>query len=392
MNSTFPFTQNRIDNLSAEDTTKTYSDQKLKNLKITVTAQGAKTYYCRFKVSGVSHNIKLGNALSIILDDAKARAIQLMNYHRQPALRSEAMIKASFQKISLNQVFKLYKDGELAHRVTVAGRAHSMEVAYNKHIKQSFGKELMCNISKKSARNFFKELEAKGYGVHNKCLSTLKAAVNYVIDYEEELSIIVNPFERIKKMPGVSRNRYLTHQEASQLLHALDGVDNQDVADIFRVALFTGARLSNVKQMKWLDLNLNSSIWLIPASRTKTRKHYEIPLHSMVIELLSKRSRNSDNSEYVFASSRSKYGFITGGDPVWKEAIKAAGLYHENPNIRPRPHDLRRTFATWQIQSGADISVVSKALCHTSLKHTLVYAHTNVDQVRSSIEGAFKWM
>ena len=77
---------------------------------------------------------------------------------------------------------------------------------------------------------------------------------------------------------------------------------------------------------------------------------------------------------------------------MWKSAIKRAGLYHENPNIRPRPHDLRRTFATWQIQSGADISVVSKALCHTSLKHTMIYAHTNTEQVRNSIDEAFKFI
>jgi len=83
---------------------------------------------------------------------------------------------------------------------------------------------------------------------------------------------------------------------------------------------------------------------------------------------------------------------MTGGDQVWKEALIIAGLYHENPNIRPRPHDLRTTFATWQIQSVADVSVVAKALCHTSLKHTMIYAHTNVDQVRESLNGALKFL
>lgn len=392
MKTTFPFTQRRIKMLVAEDTTKTYTDQKLKNLKITVTSQGSKTFYCRFKVGGMAKNIKIGDAQVVTLDDAKARAIELMNHHRLSVKDNHAVTPASFNKTSLNQIFDLYREGELSHRITVAGRTHSMVVAYNKHIKSSLGKELVGNITKKLARTFFKELESKGYGVHNKCLSALKSTYNYVIDYEEDLGIIVNPFERLKKMPGVTRSRYLTHEEASRLLIALDGVNNQDVADIFRVALFTGARLSNVKQMQWHDLNLNSSIWLIPASRTKTRKHYEIPLHGMVVDLLKRRSRNAGDSVYVFASSRSQYGYITGGDPVWKAAIKSAGLYHDNPNIRPRPHDLRRTFATWQIQSGADISVVSKALCHTSLKHTTIYAHTDVSQVRDAIDGAFRFL
>jgi integrase len=221
----------------------------------------------------------------------------------------------------------------------------------------------------------------------------MKSAFNNLIDYEEGCDAMVNPFDRIKKMQGINRNRYLTHEEASRLLVALNQVANQDVADIYRLALFCGARLSNVKQMLWSDLNLQTGIWLIPATHTKTRQHYEIPLHDLALNVLNKRKRTATSSRFVFAArNKSKYGYITGGDPIWKQAIKAADLYHDNPNIRPRPHDLRRTFATWQIQSGADISIVSKSLCHTSLKHTMIYAHTNLVQVRNSINSAFKFL
>lgn len=388
MNTTFSFTQKRIIDMQPQATTKTYTDQKLRNLKLTITAKGSKTYYCRFKAEGKEFNLKIADAHQVTLDDARARAIELLNFHQGNTPASQHGDNANRQ--TLNDLFQLYVDAELSLKATVAGRTHSMEVAYKKHIKSTLGKEAFVSITKKSARQFFKELESKGYGVHNKCLSALKAAINYIIDFEEDLAVTFNPFERLKKMPGVTRNRYLTHEEANRLFEALNEADNQDVADIYRLALFTGARLSNVKQMKWQDLNLSSGIWLIPALSTKTNKHYEIPLHRLAIDILFKRQNCNTSSEYVFASHRSKYGYITGGDPVWKAAIKSAGLYHENPNIRPRPHDLRRTFATWQIQSGADISVVSKALCHTSLKHTVIYAHTDVNQVRNSIEGAFE--
>ena len=66
MNTTFPFTQRRIEKLAVEDTTKTYTDQKLKNLKITVTPQGSKTFYCRFKVGGMAKNIKIGDAQLVL--------------------------------------------------------------------------------------------------------------------------------------------------------------------------------------------------------------------------------------------------------------------------------------------------------------------------------------
>lgn len=385
----FLFKDARVKAVKPELKTRTYSDQKLPNLKLVVTPNNTKTYYVRFKLNGHPENYLLGDANSIGVDDARARAVEYINFKRTPTTTRGTNHNIG---LTLNDVFALYKNIELKHRKTVAGRTHSLEVAYNKHIKPEIGKLPVDNITKSLAKSFFAKLERKGYGVHNKALSAVKAALNYVIDFEDELNITANPFLRLKKMQGVSRNRYLSHDEARSLLTALTKVNNQDIADVYRIALFTGARLSNIKSMRWSDVNLSGAVWLIPATATKTKQNYEIPLHSYVLNILRKRKEESTTSDFVFFSRTSKYGYMTGGDPVWKEAIKLADLYHENPNIRPRPHDLRRTFATWQIQSGADISVVSKALCHTSLKHTLVYAHTNVNQVRQAIDGAFSFL
>ena len=381
----FKFTDRRIKALLPESKTRTYSDISLVNLKLTLTPSGTKTFYVRFKVSAQDINHKLGNAEKITVDDAKSRAISFMN------LKSAQKLEYN-SGLTINDIFEIYKENELSSRKTLAGRTHALEVSYRTHLKPKIGKAPIEEITRKEARNLFCELEKLGYSVHNRCLTSIKSAFTYVIDFEDDLNIGLNPFIGIKKMREVQRNRYLTEDEAKRLLKSLEHENNQDMADIYRVALFTGARLSNVKMMKWHEIDFSSCQWLIPATNTKTSKTYQIPLHSFVINLLNSRKLLAHDSPYIFASKRSKYGYITGGDQVWKSAIKRAGLYHENPNIRPRPHDLRRTFATWQIQSGADISVVSKALCHTSLKHTMIYAHTSTNQVRNSIDNAFRFL
>lgn len=381
----FKFTDYRVKNLKPQNKVKTFSDSQLGNLKLTVTPSGTKTFYVRVKVNSQSLNQKLGSAEKITVDDARSRAINFINLQTDRKLKNQT-------GLTINDIFKLYKENELSARKTVAGRTHALEISYRTHLKPRVGNTPIEEITRKEARKLFFELENLGYSVHNRCLTAIKSAFSYVIEFEDELNIGFNPFLGIKKITEVQRNRYLTKEEAKKLLEALDCESNQDVADIYRVALFTGARLSNVKMMKWHEIDFSSCQWLIPATNTKTSKTYQIPLHSYVLNLLNRRKQLNLHSPYVFASDRSKYGYITGGDPIWKSAIKRAGLYHENPNIRPRPHDLRRTFATWQIQSGADISVVSKALCHTSLKHTMIYAHTNVEQVRSSIDEAFSFL
>lgn len=387
------FTDKFVEDIKPTKTIQTYVDTKFPRLKVISRPSGKKSYYCRLKVNGKDIKRKVGEVGDISVSMARIMASSFVYSFKLQVPDSQLQESSIFKHITLNQVFDLYKEGELKHRRTIAGRAHGLEIAYKTHVKPKVGAMLINDITKKFARSFFKELEMKGYSVHNKTLSLLKAAFNYVIDFEEELKIHVNPFERIKKLQGITRNRYFTQDEARRFLRALDQVNNQDVADIYRLALYTGARLSNVKQMEWRELNLSAGVWIISATRTKTRQHYEIPLHLLALQILQNRQRKFGHSRFVFPSrNKSKYGYITGGDPIWKEAIILANLYHENPNIRPRPHDLRRTFATWQIQSGADVSVVSKALCHTSLKHTLIYAHTNVSQVRDAIDGAFKFL
>ena len=381
----FRFTDHRIKALRSNEKTKTYSDQTLANLKITVTPAGTKTYYVRCKVKNQAFNHKIGNALFITVDEARSRAVNFINFKTgQKPENSSGLI--------INDIFTLYKKNELSMRTTIAGRTHALEVSYRKHLQGRIGSKPIEAFSKKVARAFFSDLESLGYSVHNRCLTAIKSAFNYVIEYEDDLNVTVNPFMGIKKLTEVQRNRYLTKGEAKKLLASLEHEHNQDVADIYRVALFTGARLSNVKTMRWHEIDFSSGQWLIPATNTKTSKVYQIPLHSFVINLLKQRREQASDSPFVFASERSRYGYITGGDPVWKSAITRAGLYHDNPNIRPRPHDLRRTFATWQIQSGTDISIVSKALCHTSLTHTMIYAHSNVEQVHNSIDEAFKFI
>ena len=388
------FTDKFIESIKPTKSIVTYVDTSNKHLKLYVRPSGAKAYYFRAKVDGKEMKRKLGNIESISLVLARILATNcFQEQNKAPEILTFVNTLQPEKYLTVDQVFELYKVNELNHRSTIAGRTHGLEVAYNLHVKPVIGSCFVSDLDKKFARDFFKKTQDKGYSVHNKVVSVLKSAFNYVIDYEDDLNVRINPFDRIKKMQGVSRNRYLTHAEASHLLKALNEVANQDVADIYRLALFTGARLSNVKQMLWIDINLSSGIWLIPASQTKTKQDYEIPLHDLVLNILYNRRKSMEQSKFVFPSkNKSKYGYITGGDPIWKQAIKKAGLYHDNPNIRPRPHDLRRTFATWQLQSGADISIVSKALCHTSLKNTLIYTHTKVDQVRDSINGAFEFL
>lgn len=65
---------------------------------------------------------------------------------------------------------------------------------------------------------------------------------------------------------------------------------------------------------------------------------------------------------------------------AWKRVLKAAGITE-----RTTFHDLRRTFATWLIRSGASLTVVAAAMGHKDIKTTQKhYAFAGLDVVQKA--------
>ena len=74
--------------------------------------------------------------------------------------------------------------------------------------------------------------------------------------------------------------------------------------------------------------------------------------------------------------------------------LKDAGLdYKDQPELRPRIHDLRRTLASWMAGVGASLPVVAKALGHAnSAAVTETYARLDLTAVRTAMQQAYAAM
>ncbi len=65
LSTTYNFTDRRVKSISADVKTRTYSDRALSNLKLTVTVNGTKTCYVRFKVNNQTINYRIGSVGAI---------------------------------------------------------------------------------------------------------------------------------------------------------------------------------------------------------------------------------------------------------------------------------------------------------------------------------------
>lgn len=188
-----------------------------------------------------------------------------------------------------------------------------------------------------------------------------------------------DPTKGVQLFHRPSRERFLKADEISAFLEAVEG-RSPLMRDFILLALYTGARRSNVAGMKWADIDLQERIWRVRASDAKSKRDITIVLSQPAIDILKKRINNKDGSPYVLPS----YG-ITGHVMTPQFAIQEVLKKAELSDITF--HDLRRTLGSWMAPD-TELSVIAKQLGHSSLASTAIYARLDLTEVRAAVEKA----
>lgn len=190
-----------------------------------------------------------------------------------------------------------------------------------------------------------------------------------------------NPARSIRRFPELARDRFLMPDEIKRLIGAL-AKDTDETFQLFvLLSLLTGQRRGNVLAMRWRDIHgidTDAPVWRIPAAEFKNGRVHVVPLVPSIVWFL--RERRRDGQEFVLP------GRVPGqhyAEPKrrWIALLKRAELRDV------RLHDLRRTFGSWQIGTGASLAMVGRALGHTTSQATAVYARFDLDPLRRSVEA-----
>ncbi|UVK63030.1 tyrosine integrase [Mycobacterium phage Beakin] len=180
--------------------------------------------------------------------------------------------------------------------------------------------------------------------------------------------------------------RMLTHAEFDRLRDAV--TPHWKMMVQFMVS--TGLRWGEVSalQPKHVDLETSTirvrQAWkyssagyvLGPPKTKRSRRTVDVPARLL--------ERLDLSHEFVFVNTDGgpvRYpGFLR---RVWNPAVEKAGLVP-----RPTPHDLRHTYASWQLTGGTPVTIVSRQLGHESIQIT-VDTYTDVDRTSSRVAAEF---
>ena len=177
------------------------------------------------------------------------------------------------------------------------------------------------------------------------------------------------------EMPVVRNDRTedLSPDELARLLAAMDEDTNFQAANLMKMALFTGARRSELFRLKWEHIDYERGFILLVD--TKGGGDQKIPLNEAARALLQSHPRTE--SEYVFPG---RGGRLRTDIRKQVDRIKRrAGLPKD---FRPL-HGLRHVYASMLASSGqVDMYTLQKLLTHKSPQMTQRYAHLRDDAMK----------
>ena len=165
-----------------------------------------------------------------------------------------------------------------------------------------------------------------------------------------------------------SRDRVLGDGELALLWEAWER-QGFPFGSMGRLLLLTGARRSEVAEMRWreLDDGDDPALWTLPAERTKTGEARVIPLSSAARAVLAEVPRWALTGEFVFtttAGRRPVSGFSRAKARTDRIAAEVAAERGVEP---PEPwglHDLRRTARTLLARVGVSDEVAERCIGH----------------------------
>jgi integrase len=274
------------------------------------------------------------------------------------------------------------------------------------HAKEVFGGERLRRIGPEDIARFNRALRDRGCSssTRAKHLRVLGACLQAAVLYRYAES---NPVRELppaqKPRPERKEAAYFENDELPRLFGQLR---EEPYRSLCLVALKTGIRQGELFALRWCDVDLEEAVVRVRQSLTggtlgtpKNRERRDVDLISDVVELFV-RLRGacpSPNGDSLVFPSSDGVGFMTPSVLLRRHlypAMDRAGIDRVGPTQEKRTfHSFRHTFAKRALESGAQITWLSRHLGHSTLKVTTdVYGHWERAERKlqaAKMEGAF---
>ena len=372
--SEFNFTKASLDALPSPTKGWVYHrDLKVRGLYIGVGSTGKKTFLLYRKLKGKPERITIGPYPDLSIEKARGKASELNAAIANGSNPAEVK-RGITRELTFSELFTQYIQ---YHAKVKKVTWKEDEQRYKQYLEKSLANKRISSIDRREISGIHSKITASGHPVvANRVLALISSVFGWALS---QSYIESNPAKGIKRNKEQGRERFLQPDELPKFFQALNKEENLTVKDFILVSLLTGARRTNVLEMRWDQISLVRKEWHIKL--TKNGTPHTVTLAPEIVAILENRKAIAKKSPYVFPGN-GKTGHLAEPYKGWQRLLSRAGL----SNLRI--HDLRRTLGSWQAREGASLAIIGKSLNHKDPSTTAIYARLDLDPVRQSVNNA----
>ena len=365
-------TQAGIDAIGPSDRRREVADGKIGGLYFVIqpSGSGARSWALRYRLAGRNRKLTIGPYPLIDIATARARATKAkalivdgidpaaQKQEAKAAARAKAAEKEPDDLIeTVAQIFiERYAKTSTRRR---SWREAERILAHD--ILPKWGKRRLSTITKADTHRLLDGvLDRDAKVMANRVLITLKSMSRWA---RERGIIEQNPFDQLRPpATETPRDRILNDREIRVLMAALE-TEPYPLGPVTKLLLLTGARRSEIGEMRWSEIDLDAKVWTLPKERSKNKRQHQLPLSDAIIDILQGLPRIC-SSDLVFTLNGvvPASAFSRTGRRIYNAMEAALG-----DEVPPWSfHDLRRTAASGMASLGIGPHIVEAVLNHKS--------------------------
>ena len=384
-------------------------DAKVRGLGIRILPSGTRAFILDYSLAGSRRIYTIGKFPEWTTTAARTHAGELKHRIRYEGFDPASDLRASREAPTIALLCERFKAEHLTKLRPSTRKDYGRMM--DRDVIPAIGTRKVADIRFEDISRLHRSITERGApAAANFCIAMCSKIFSFAVQLEMTDRNPVRGIERNRAQP---RNRYLTQPEIAALIKALALYSDQDIADLFRLLLFTGARRGETQSAKWDQIALGEGIWTKPAHTTKQNREHRVPLAAPARALLAKRLAKAKAEieklaveitkvqpdarpallewqrrleTFLFPSRDSTPGHFVAVSRAWTVICKAAGITARRDEPAIRIHDLRHTAASVLASSGASLPLIGQLLGHTQVSTTQRYAHLFDDAQRAAVE------
>lgn len=342
-------------------------DTSMQGFALRVTRSGHRSFIMNYTCNGLQRRMTIGSppAWSVAAARERAKAIRRQVDAGIDPLEEKQMARA---EPTLSVVWDRYRNEVLSSRS--AKTQANVASIWRRIVLPAIGGKRIASITQSDIERLHRETSNQTPTQSNRMLASIQHVFTKCVQWKLSNH---NPVKGVERNPEVRRVRFLNPKELETFLEELRRPPITPSSLAIEFLLLTGARSGETFKAKWIEFDLDASIWSKPPTNTKSKKAHRIPLNPQAMRVLKEAKKLAVN-EYVFPGQNGSH--LTTVKTRFTRICKNAKIEDF------RVHDLRHSYASMLAKDGVPLLTIGHLLGHSQLSTTARYAHLDDESMR----------